>query len=98
MDWKNLYQLAILEQDPARLPVRVADAQGAILDRLEATFTTAHGREYRELSEALKGLPLVHKRGDRLQEVAARDDGGIMSPTCRVDRAVQSSKQSLPER
>ncbi len=65
MDWKTLYQLAILEPDPARLPVRVADAQAAIFDRLEATFTEAHGREYRELNEALKGLRLVHKWGDR---------------------------------
>ena len=37
MDWKELYQQAILEPDPIKLPGRIADARRAIIERLEVT-------------------------------------------------------------
>jgi len=38
-DWKDLYQLAILEMDPAKLPQRIEDARNAVLDRLEGSLS-----------------------------------------------------------
>jgi len=34
-EWQDLYQFAISEQNVARLPQRIADARGAIFDRIE---------------------------------------------------------------
>jgi len=34
-EWHDLYQFAISEQDITRLPQRIADARGAIFDRIE---------------------------------------------------------------
>jgi len=38
-DWKDLYQLAMLETDPAKLPPLIADAHKAVLDRIQETLT-----------------------------------------------------------
>jgi len=37
-DWKELYKLAVMELDTAKLPQRITDARNAILDRAEETF------------------------------------------------------------
>jgi hypothetical protein len=37
--WKELYELAILETDPAKLAPLIADAHKAILDRIQETLT-----------------------------------------------------------
>ena len=34
-DWKELYQLAVIELDPAKLSDRISDARNAILDRIQ---------------------------------------------------------------
>ena len=34
-DWKRLYQLAILEVDPSKLPARISEARHAIIEQLE---------------------------------------------------------------
>ena len=39
-DWKRLYQFAILELDPHKLPRRVSEARHAVLDRAEEIMTT----------------------------------------------------------
>ena len=55
-DWKELYQLAMLETDPAKLPPLVADAHKAILDRIQETLTKPLSDETERLSDALNGL------------------------------------------
>ncbi len=55
-DWKELYQLAILETDPAKLPPLIADAHKAILDRIQETLTKPLSAEHERLSDALSGL------------------------------------------
>jgi hypothetical protein len=37
-DWKELYQLAMLETDPAKLSPLIVDAHKAILDRIHETL------------------------------------------------------------
>ena len=34
-EWRQLCQIALLETDPAKLLVRIADARSVILDRIE---------------------------------------------------------------
>jgi hypothetical protein len=55
-EWQDLYQLAISEQNTARLPQRIADARGAILDRIEERITRPDSDERRMLNDALNGL------------------------------------------
>jgi hypothetical protein len=55
-DWNELYQLAMLETDPAKLPPLIADAHKAILDRLQETLTKPVSDEHERLSDALNGL------------------------------------------
>jgi hypothetical protein len=58
-DWKRLYQCAILELDPTRLPQRIADARHAILDRAGEITTKARGEESPALGDALRSLWLL---------------------------------------
>jgi hypothetical protein len=37
--WKELYELAMMETDPAKLSPLIADAHRAILDRIQETLT-----------------------------------------------------------
>ena len=62
MDWKELYQLAILELDPIKLPERIADARRAIIERLEVT---PQAYEHQELNDALNGLRVIHREYER---------------------------------
>ena len=55
-DWKELYQLAMLETDPAKLSPLIADAHKAILDRIQETLTKPVSPEQQRLSDALSGL------------------------------------------
>ena len=55
-DWNELYQLAMLETDPAKLPPLIADAHKAILDRIQETLTKPLSAENERLSHALNGL------------------------------------------
>jgi hypothetical protein len=53
--WKELYELAILETDPAKLAPLIADAHKAILDRIQETLTKPVSAENQRLSDALCG-------------------------------------------
>src|SRR4051812_19068653 len=64
-DWKNLYQLAVMEPDPAKLSQRIVDARSVILDRIQETLTTSsHYTERQELSDALNGLRVLRQEHD----------------------------------
>ena len=65
-DWKDLYQLAVIELDPAKLSHRVSDARNAILDRIQETISVAsHYQERQELADALNGLRVLQLQYDR---------------------------------
>ncbi len=69
-DWKELYQLAVIELDPAKLSHRVSDARNAILDRIQETISVAsHYQERQELADALNGLRVLQLQYDlRVQQ------------------------------
>ena len=59
-DWTKLYDLAVMESDPAKVPQRIADARNAILDRIEETHTRSYPyQERQQLTDALNGLRVV---------------------------------------
>jgi hypothetical protein len=65
-DWKELYQLAVIELDPAKLSHRVSDARNAILDRIQETISVAsHYQERQELADALNGLRVLRQEYER---------------------------------
>ena len=65
-DWKELYQLAVLELDPAKLPQRVCEARNAILDRIEETHTKPFPYDERQqLNAALSGLRVIQQEYER---------------------------------
>ena len=69
-DWKELYQLAVIELDPAKLSHRVSDARNAILDRIQDTISRATPyQECQELTDALNGLRVLQLQYDlRVQQ------------------------------
>jgi len=65
-DWKELYQLAVIELDPAKLSHRISDARNAILDRIQETISVAaHYQERQELADALNGLRVLRQEYER---------------------------------
>jgi hypothetical protein len=56
--WQVLYQAALLETDPNKMPERIADAEKAILSRIQELFVTSadHIEEDVVLDDALYGL------------------------------------------
>jgi hypothetical protein len=58
LDWKTLYQLALLELEPIKLPARISEARRAIIERLE----TKPYIDQLELNDALSGLHVVLPR------------------------------------
>jgi len=55
-DWKPLYEAALLETDLTKLPERITTARGAILDRIEESFTHSLPGEHRAMDVALTNL------------------------------------------
>ncbi len=64
-EWQDFYQFAISEQDITRLPQRIADARGAIFDRIEDTITRPDSNERRMLNGALGGLQALQREFER---------------------------------
>jgi hypothetical protein len=63
-----VYQLALLETDPAKIQARIVDAQIAILKRGDKLLASPRGREHQELEDALRFL-------DRLQNETSAERG-----------------------
>ena len=61
LHWQELYELAIVELDAAKLPQRIAIAYEAVLDRAEETLTMPLGREHQQLDEALRNLQALRQ-------------------------------------
>jgi len=64
-EWHDLYQFAISEQDITRLPQRIADARGAIFDRIADRMARPDSNERRMLTEALSSLRMIQWDCDR---------------------------------
>ena len=65
-DWKDLYQQAVVELDPAKLTNRITDARNAILDRIQETISVAATyQERQELTDALNGLRVLRQEYER---------------------------------
>ena len=65
-DWKELYELAVMELDTVKLPQRITDARNAILDRAEETFAKrGNYHESQELTDALNGLRVMQREYER---------------------------------
>jgi hypothetical protein len=56
-EWRKSYEQAVSEFDPGKLVERVADAEMAILYRMQALQTSSDGHvERKAIGEALNGL------------------------------------------
>src|SRR5215472_2635850 len=68
--WRDLYRMALLEQDTTKIAARVEEAEGAILLALAAQPFRPHGPEWRALQDAMNNLRALRENGDL--QVAAR--------------------------
>jgi len=64
--WKQLYQAALLELDPSKLPERIFAARNAMHDRAEDILASSSLAEHRSLNSALHALQM-------LEHVTARE-------------------------
>jgi hypothetical protein len=58
--WRKLCQIALLEADPVKLLVRIADARSVILDRIEDCHSKSNGEEA-ALRDALSTLESLRR-------------------------------------
>ena len=65
VNWKHLYQLALLETDGQKIKMRVGDARSAISDRLQALAGDSSGEEFDSLQAALRFLGILEKESLR---------------------------------
>ena len=65
LNWKELYQLAMLEMDPAKVPSAITKANDAILDTIERIDRNAFGHELSALNDALNGLRIPRREYER---------------------------------
>jgi len=79
-DWKELYQLAMLETDPAKLAPLITDAHKAILDRIQETLTKPISAEHERLSDALSGLRTLRQEVNSWKNKANGDGAGFREP------------------
>ena len=77
LHWSELFQLAMVELDPAKLPARIAIAHEAILDRIEDTLTMPCGGEHQKLDDALRNLHALRQGIHAWQSKADRDGDGL---------------------
>jgi hypothetical protein len=63
--WKQRYQAAILEPDPAKLLQRIAEARSAVLDRIEDGFSKPSNGEQLAQRDALETLTTLRKIAEK---------------------------------
>jgi hypothetical protein len=65
-DWETLYQLAILESDPIKLPARIADARHAIIEQLATKpYNDRRNNDWQTLNGALAALHVACEECER---------------------------------
>jgi hypothetical protein len=75
--WKELYELAMMETDPAKLSPLIADAHRAILDRIQETLTKHVSAERERLSNALNGLRTLRHEVESWRSKANSDGSDL---------------------
>jgi hypothetical protein len=75
--WRELYELAIVETDPAELSPLIADAHKAILDRIQETLTKPASSEHQQMSDALTGLRTLREEVNSWRDKANRDGSDL---------------------
>jgi len=76
--WEQLFEAALLEDNPAVIPQRLRDARDAIMDHIEDSFDTASLSEQQSLLAALNVLGDLHRlsgAGDPQPPVSLRSAG-----------------------
>ena len=68
IQWRQLFEAAVLELDPEKLPGRISKARVAVLDRIEGGFPNLSEGERLALHDALDMLLALH-------DIAERDIG-----------------------
>jgi len=63
--WKELYQRALTEVDPLKMPAAIGGAHKAILERIGETLTRPNGPEQLELNDALNQLRTLRNELNR---------------------------------
>jgi hypothetical protein len=61
--WRQLFEAAVLELDPEKLPGRIAKASAAVLNRIESGFPNLSESERLALHDALDLLLALHDIG-----------------------------------
>jgi len=91
-DWKQLYQLALVELDPVKLTQRIADARVAVLNRIEDTLKNPGTGEQQMLNDALNGLRVLRQEYDhRLQRYG---EPRAVQPISSLDKKDSGRKES----
>jgi hypothetical protein len=62
-NWRALYEAAVLELDPGKIPARIAEAQRAIRNHME-DMNRPDGPESEALLNALNGLQDLRKMAE----------------------------------
>jgi hypothetical protein len=75
--WDELYELAMLETDPAKLSPLIADAHKAILDRIQETLTKPLSTEHQRLGDALNGLRTLREEVNSWRSKATGDGSDL---------------------
>ncbi len=65
LNWKELYQLAMVEMDARKLPPLIDQANDAILDEIEHVDASSLQGELSALNDALDGLRLLRREYER---------------------------------
>jgi hypothetical protein len=58
-NWQDIYQHALVETDPAKMPYQIAEAKKAVLDRVEQLHTKPVCDENRLLQDAIRVLRIL---------------------------------------
>jgi hypothetical protein len=76
--WRQLFERALFERDPAVLPRRLQDAKNAILDRIEDSLRSASASERRLLMTALNTIGELQRLAnvDDLQQASVAETFG----------------------
>jgi hypothetical protein len=82
--WRELYRMALLEQDATKIAVRIEAAEGAILLALSRQLFRPHDPEWRALQDAMNNLRALRKNADlQVETQAARKDPHRSTPRSR---------------
>ena len=77
--WKQLCNAALAELDPTKLPIRIAEARRAVLDRIEDNFSGSANDDHQALRnalEALNALQAIVKRETIQHEISEQRKPG----------------------